>query len=149
MYERALEIQKELKELTDKGLEIATKKNELKNELLILGRDYVYKFDYEYKVRSEVYSNGDSCLSFSSLKNGDSLFRINRILKDYNKYKVYYELFKPLHYTDESVWSVTYYRKFGVLLRCGGGHIILKDEVQCNDREWGELIKGNVSKFLK
>ena len=148
MYERALEIQEELKELTDRGLEIATKKNELKNELLVLERDYKFEFDYVYNVKSELYS-GDSILSFSSLKGGDSIFRINRIIKNYDEYKVYYELFKPLHRIDENVWSVTYYRKFGVLLRCGGGYIILKDEVLCSDKEWNELIEGNVDKFLK
>ena len=85
-----------------------------------------------------------------SLKLGDEVFTINRIMKNYDEYKIYYGLFKSIQpFVNKSVWSVTYYRRFGVLLRCGGGHLILNDEVLCSDEEWKELIKGNINKFLK
>lgn len=50
---------------------------------------------------------------------------------------------------EASVLSVKYYRKHGLLMHDGGGHLVLKDEELCSDEDWEDIKNCVLDKFIK
>jgi len=71
-------------------------------------------------------------------------------LKDSDKYVEYAKVFGSIvNAPSEKVSSVKYYIKYGILFHDGGGRLVLKDKIPCSDKDWEEIKKGNIKKFLR
>ncbi len=146
--ERALEIKDELEQIVDVYATLSERKKKLLMELRTIERGFTFKPEFRYVVVAKTMGVRGT-FSYRNLNPGDETFRVKRVMVNYSEYESYYDLLKPLNLIDEEVRSVVYYRKFGVLLHCSSGHVLLNDEVLCSDTDWEELLSGNVDKFLK
>lgn len=102
---------------------------------------------YAYKVNTYI---ADGSRRYSDLKEGDEYIVITATLQNNNEYDEFIDMFDSCCVRpDCQIISVRYYMKYGVLFHEGGGHIIIKDKVPCNNDDWENLKKGNIKKFLK
>lgn len=137
------------KRIETKQKKLSNLNKRIKNKLTKLGRERakLLKPEYTRKVHLK-YSKEKSF--FNKIPIGSEYIVITNQLTNRKIYEEHLKLYgSGTVIPDDHTTSVGYYRKYGILFRTGGGHLILEDEQPCNDRQWEELKKGNLTEFLR
>jgi hypothetical protein len=131
-------IQANIKVLED---EIRKLKREVDEARAEAGKKLKPIYTYEALVKTSTQEKS----WHNELPKGTEYIIFKATLQNKEDYSKFLECYGSCATPDETKSSVTYYRKYGIMFHCGGGHLLLEDEQPCSDVEWEELKAGMIS----